>query len=91
MAEAIVRQSGKRTDNLPVAAPRHQWVITPLQALAIRARRDIHDDEMEELVAGLIVVQIEFGMGLAPQLVSSAPGGRDRQKDPQWLALSRVF
>lgn len=49
-----------------------------LQALEIRARRDMHE-HMEELVVGLIVVQIEARRcgGPAPEPVGSAEGGRD--------------
>jgi len=50
-----------------------------LQALEISARRDMHEHKMEELVVGLIVVQIEARRcgGLAPEPVGSAEGGRD--------------
>lgn len=90
MAETTARRRGKRTDNTAAAAPRKRWVITPLQALEIRARREAHDDDMEELVVGLTVVQIESAIDerLVPELVSSDEGGRDRKKDPHWLELS---
>jgi hypothetical protein len=41
-------------------APGKRRVVTHSEALEILARRGVHEDEMEELIVGLVAVQAEF-------------------------------
>jgi len=41
-------------------APAKGRPIKPLEACEVFARREVHEEEMEELIVGLIVVQNEF-------------------------------
>ena len=41
-------------------APGKRRVVAHSRVLEIIARRDVHEEQMEELVVGLIVVQAEF-------------------------------
>lgn len=65
----ILRLPAPRHGKSFFAPPRRRGLARS-EALAVLARRDIHEDEMEELVVGLIVVQIEFQMLYEPRLLS---------------------
>jgi hypothetical protein len=66
-------------------------VITHSEALDILAGRDAHEEDMEELVVGLMVVQIEFQAcrRLFPaEATRSADRGNDLRMGRHWLELS---
>ena len=83
---AIPMLSARPCESASVAPVKRRG-ITPSEALEILAKRDVHREDMEDLVVGLIVVQIEFRSCervASAQAVGSAGGKNDLQTGSHW-------
>ncbi|MGA3213855.1 MAG: hypothetical protein ABSD20_21310 [Terriglobales bacterium] len=62
-----VFSSPHRTD--PSAARLERMALAPSIAIEVFTRRDFHENEMDDLIVGLIAVQIEFHLSCEPRLL----------------------